>query len=77
MKKLNAHITYEELLEEGRQFLAHCGVPTLQEHTEQGMEYGKTSANEILGMGTRVLAEVALQIQTMADEEERNGSHTT
>lgn len=64
-------MTYEQLQREAMTFLAHCGELTLVEYHQQGIPAGKTSANEILGMATRVIAEQALQIQMIADEEEK------
>jgi hypothetical protein len=73
MKTVNVgDITYEQLQEEAMQFLARCGQLTLLEHIQQGVP-AKTSANEILGMATRLIAEQARNIQALADEEEPNG----
>lgn len=66
-------VTYQQLQLEARAFLVNCADLTLTEHYEQGLRPGITSPNEILGMGTRLLAEQALNIQTLADQEERGG----
>lgn len=65
-------MTYEQLEKEAMTFLAHCGELTLLEQASPANPMGKTSANEILGMATRVCAEQSLRIQMIADNEERN-----
>jgi hypothetical protein len=63
-------VTYEQLQKEAMELLAHCGQLTLLEQSSPQNPAGKTSVNEILGMATRVIAEQALNIQVLADEEE-------
>lgn len=65
-----SNVTYEELLEDALRLLAKCGQLTMKEQMMHGMKHAAVSANECLGMATRVIAEAALQIQTFADEEE-------
>lgn len=69
---LDSGVTYEQLLDEGMKFLAHCGQFTMIEQAQHGAKHPALSANECLGMATRVIAEQALKIQILADEEERN-----
>lgn len=63
-------VTYEQLIEEGLTFLAHCGQLTMIEQAKDGTTRPLISVNECLGMGTRVIAEASLQIQAVADEAE-------
>lgn len=65
-----SNVTYEQLIDEALQFLAKCGALTMKEQAQHGMKHQAVSANECLGMGTRVIAEAALQIQVFADQEE-------
>ena len=64
--------TYQELLDDALVLLAKCGKLTMIEQDQHGMKHPAVSANECLGMATRVIAEAALQIQTFADAEEFN-----
>lgn len=59
-------VTYEQLQAQAMELLVRCGQLTLLEHAQQGNHAG-TSANEVLGMATRLIAEQALLIQTAAD----------
>ena len=69
-------MTYEQLLDEAMKFLVHCGQFTMIEQAQHGMKHPALSANEVLGMATRVIAEQALKIQAIADasEGENHGS---
>lgn len=66
----NAEINYELLLEQAKIFLYLCGAQTMKEQEQHGMKHPAVSANEVLGMATRVIAEQALHIQVLGDEEE-------
>lgn len=68
------HVTYEELQIEAGKFLAKCGVLTMQEMVEAHETDLLISANEMLGMATRIIAGEALAIQKIADEEERKSN---
>lgn len=61
-------LSYEQLGEEGREFLARCGLLAIMELHEQE-EFGSISVNEMLGMATRILAEQAQIVQAKADNE--------
>ena len=66
----NTKIRYQDLKEEAMQFLMHCAELTFLEQSSPANPYGRTSVNEILGMATRVVAEVSLEIQAVADEQD-------
>ncbi len=68
---LASGVTYDQLLDEGMKFLVRCGQFTMIEQSQHGAKHVALSANEVLGMATRVIAEQALQIQAVADAEEQ------
>lgn len=63
-------MTYAKLQDEAMIFLAHCGQLTMIEQQQHGMKHPAISANECLGMATRVITEMSKQIQVLADAEE-------
>lgn len=60
---------YKDLQAEGKLFLAHCVAFSIAEH-EQNHEEPVTSANEALGLASRVLAEQTGILQAEADQME-------
>lgn len=67
---LNSGMTYEKLSDEAMIFLAHCGQLTMIEQQQYGMKHSAVSANECLGMATRVITEQSKKLQVLADAEE-------
>lgn len=67
MSKQQSPEIYKALKGQARQFLASCGHLTLIEELEGGAGREAISANEMLGMATRIMAEAALEIQAEAD----------
>jgi hypothetical protein len=64
-------VTYDKLIDEALLFLSRCGALSMKEKANIHHENPPAvSANECLGMATRIVAEAALQIQVFADEEE-------
>lgn len=72
-----SNVTYQDLIDDALVLLAKAGVLTMKEQGVHGMKHLAVSANECLGMATRVLAEAALQIQVIADDEEMQMRGTT
>lgn len=66
--------TYEELKQEAFAFVASAAEFSMQESSRMG-QGDKVSINEIIGMSTRVIAEVADTMQDFADEEEVTNAH--
>lgn len=60
---------YNDMQAQAKLFLAHCVAFSIAEH-EQNHEEPVTSANEALGLATRLLAEQAGVLQTEADQME-------
>lgn len=60
-------MTYDTLSEHAMELLAEAGQLTMIEQAQHGMKHLAVSANECLGMATRVIAEQAKNIQVLAD----------
>jgi hypothetical protein len=65
-----SNYTYQDLVDDALKLLAKAGHVTMKEQAEMGQPKPAVSANECLGLATRVVAEAALQIQVFADKAE-------